>query len=71
MPKLSPHFQSRKPSSIRMAQIEFLKRTDPAKDGAGAIKAINVSIGDVSLPMHPKMQERMFALNGEASPFKK
>lgn len=62
MPKLSPHFQNRKPSSIRMAQIEFLKRTDQ-------VKAINVSIGDVSLPMHPKMQERMFHLQDEKSPF--
>lgn len=64
MPKLSPHFQNRKPSSIRMAQIEFLKRTD-------GVQAINVSIGDVSLPMHPKMQERMFHLDSEQSPFKK
>jgi hypothetical protein len=63
MPKLSPHFQNRKPSSIRMAQIEFLKRTDK-------VQAINVSIGDVSLPMHPKMQERMFSLESETSPFK-
>ncbi|HMS91064.1 MAG TPA: aminotransferase class I/II-fold pyridoxal phosphate-dependent enzyme [Candidatus Absconditabacterales bacterium] len=64
MTKLSSHFQNRKPSSIRMAQIEFLKRTDN-------VQAINVSIGDVSLPMHPKMQERMFHLQNEESPFKK
>lgn len=63
MPKLSSHFQNRKPSSIRMAQIEFLKRLDQTK-------AINVSIGDVSLPMYPKMQERMFHLQSEESPFK-
>ena len=63
MPKLSSHFQNRKPSSIRMAQIEFLKRTDN-------VEAVNVSIGDVSLPMHPKMQERMFHLNSKESPFK-
>ena len=63
MPKLSSHFQNRKPSSIRMAQIEFLKRTDN-------VEAINVSIGDVSLPMHPKMQERMIHLDDEKSPFK-
>ena len=63
MPKLSPHFQNRKPSSIRMAQIEFLKRTD-------GVWAVNVSIGDVSLPMHPKMQERMFHLDSEQSSFK-
>ena len=46
-----------------MAQIEFLKRTDN-------VQAINVSIGDVSLPMHPQMQERMTHLNDEKSPFK-
>ncbi len=46
-----------------MAQIEFLKRQDKTK-------AINVSIGDVSLPMYPKMQERMFHLQDEKSPFK-
>ena len=46
-----------------MAQIEFLKRTDN-------VEAINVSIGDVSLPMHPKMQERMIHLDDEKSPFK-
>ncbi len=63
MPKLSSHFQNRKPSSIRMAQIEFLKRTDK-------VQAMNVSIGDVSLPMHPKMQERMTHLDDEKSPFK-
>jgi len=33
--------------------MEFAKRTD-------GVKAINVSIGNVSLPMHPAMQERMF-----------
>ncbi len=46
-----------------MAQIEFLKRIDD-------VEAINVSIGDVSLPMHPKMQERMFHLDDKESPFK-
>ena len=46
-----------------MAQIEFLKRTDN-------VQAINVSIGDVSLPMHPKMIERMTHLDDEKSPFK-
>jgi len=37
MPKLSKHFQSRKPSAIRTAQIEFMKRTDDTK-------AINTAI---------------------------
>ncbi|MCA9391946.1 aminotransferase class I/II-fold pyridoxal phosphate-dependent enzyme [candidate division WWE3 bacterium] len=63
MPKVSEHFASLKPSAIRRAQIEFEKRTD-------GVKAINVAIGNVTLPMHPAMQERMFHLNSEISPFK-
>ena len=63
MGKISAHFQSRKPSAIRLAQIEFMKR----KDG---IKAVNTAIGNVSLPMHPAMQERAFNLGSEESPFK-
>ncbi|HKL43869.1 MAG TPA: aminotransferase class I/II-fold pyridoxal phosphate-dependent enzyme [Candidatus Absconditabacterales bacterium] len=63
MPKLSKHFQSRKPSAIRTAQIEFMKRTDD-------IKAINTAIGNVSLPAHPAMQKRMFDLQNNNSPFK-
>jgi aspartate aminotransferase len=63
MGKISAHFQSRKPSAIRLAQIEFMKRKDH-------IKNINTAIGNVSLPMHPAMQERMFNLSSEKSPFK-
>jgi len=55
MPTLSKYFASKQPSAIRMAQMEFAKRTD-------GIQAINVSVGNVSLPMHPAMQERMFHL---------
>ncbi|MBU1974876.1 MAG: aminotransferase class I/II-fold pyridoxal phosphate-dependent enzyme [Nanoarchaeota archaeon] len=62
MVEISEHFKSRQPSAIRLAQLEFLKR----KDGA---KAVNVAIGNVSLPMHPAMQERMFNLKKD-SPFK-
>jgi len=62
-PELSAHFKSRTPSAIRLAQIEFAKRND-------GTKAINTAIGNVSLPMHPAMQERMFNLNSEESPFK-
>jgi len=51
-PKLSAHFASRKPSVIRLAQIEFAKRTDTTE-------AVNVAIGNVSLPMHPAMTERL------------
>ncbi|MBN2096424.1 aminotransferase class I/II-fold pyridoxal phosphate-dependent enzyme [Candidatus Peregrinibacteria bacterium] len=63
MSKLSAHFQTRTPSAIRLAQIEFLKRND-------GVTAINTAIGNVSLPMHPVMQERMFHLNAPESPFK-
>lgn len=63
IPVMSKHFQSRKPSSIRLAQIEFMKRTDDVKD-------VNTAIGNVSLPAHPAMQKRLFGLNGDNSPFK-
>jgi len=53
-PLISKHFNSRSPSVIRQAQITFSKRKDRNK-----IKVINVAIGNVSLPMHPKMFKRM------------
>jgi len=62
-PIISKYFTQKLPSAIRMAQMEFAKRKDN-------VEAINVSIGNVSLPMHPAMQERMFTLNAETSPFK-
>ena len=62
-PKLSKHFEEREPSDIRLAQIEFAKRTVKPE-------AINVAIGNVSLPMHPAMQERKSAPDAEDSPFK-
>lgn len=61
--ELSEHFKWRKPSAIRLAQIEFMKRRDD-------VQAINVAIGNVSLPMHPAMQKRMFNLGSVDSPFK-
>ena len=62
-PSMSLHFQGRKPSAIRTSQIEFAKRTD-------SVKAINTAIGNVTLPTHPAMQERMFNLKSDSSPFK-
>jgi len=62
MPKLSAHFASRQPSVIRISQIKFAERTDDTQ-------AINVAIGNVSLPMHPAMIERMKALGAPDSPF--
>ena len=64
MPKLSPLFENRKPSNIRLASIEFAKRTDN-------VKAISVAIGNVSLPMHPAMIKRMENLSNSDSPFTK
>lgn len=61
-PRLSLHYQNRVPSAIRLTQIEFLKRTDK-------VVAINTAIGNVSLPMHPAMVKRMFALDASESPF--
>ncbi len=61
-PRLSEHFASRQPSVIRLAQIEFAKRQDDTRD-------LNVAIGNVSLPMHPAMQERMANLKSDGTPF--
>lgn len=62
-PQLSEHFIGRQPSSIRLAQIEFAKRQDNTR-------ALNVAIGNVSLPMHPALQKRMKHLGGPDSPFR-
>ena len=62
-PEMSAHFKARKPSAIRVAQIRFMERSDDCR-------AINTAIGNVSLPMHPVMQERLFHLDAEYSPFK-
>ena len=61
-PVLSEHFASRQPSGIRIAGIRFEQRETPAK-------ALNTAIGNVSLPMHPAMQERMRNLGSPVSPF--
>jgi aspartate aminotransferase len=62
-PQLSSFFRSREPSVIRTAQIEFRKRRDGAE-------AVNVAIGNVSLPMHPAMIRRMEDLRAGGSPFR-
>ncbi|MFZ5969943.1 MAG: pyridoxal phosphate-dependent aminotransferase [Bacillota bacterium] len=64
-PILSDHFQSRKPSSVRLAQMKYEERK--VKPEA----VINVGIGNVSLPTNPAMQKRMFALDAPESPFAK
>lgn len=63
MPPLSQHFQKRQPSAIRVAGIRFAQRKDECE-------AVNVAIGNVSLPMHGSLRDRMMSLNEERSPFK-
>ncbi len=62
-PSMSDHFASRQPSVIRISQIKFAQRGDDTQ-------AINVAIGNVSLPMHPAMIERLHQLDGPDSPFR-
>ncbi|QQS39133.1 aminotransferase class I/II-fold pyridoxal phosphate-dependent enzyme [Candidatus Woesebacteria bacterium] len=61
-PVFSDHFENIQPSVIRVAQIIFSKR----KDG---VKAINAAIGNVTLPIHPAMFDKMKHLTGQESPF--
>ncbi len=61
--QMSSHFKNRKPSPIRAAQLSFLERKDEIDD-------VNVAIGNVSLPMHPAMIERMRTIGEGESPFK-
>lgn len=63
MPSLSEHIRTRNPSAIRLAGIRFAGRQDGAR-------AINVAIGNVSLPMHPALTRRLRALGGPESPFR-
>ncbi len=62
-PTLSEHFRGRAPSGIRIAGMRFAERKDDTE-------AVNVAIGNVSLPMHPAMIDRLGDLRGEDSPFK-
>ncbi len=62
-PVLSAHFRSRQPSSIRIAQLKHLERTD-------GVEAVNVAIGNVSLPMHPAMIRRLHNLDAADCPFR-
>lgn len=62
-PPLSEHFAQRAPSAIRAAGIRFAERRD------GTV-ALNVAIGNVSLPMHPAMSRRLITLGEPESPFR-
>ncbi len=61
---VSEHFKSRKPSAVRLAQMTYEARANKPE------AVINVGIGNVSLPTNPAMQERLFNLAADASPFK-
>ncbi|HLR92162.1 MAG TPA: aminotransferase class I/II-fold pyridoxal phosphate-dependent enzyme [Atopostipes sp.] len=50
--KVSTYFESKKPSDVRLGSIKVEKRTD-------SVELINCAIGNVSLPMYPKMIERL------------
>jgi len=63
-PVLSEHFRSREPSAIRVAGLRFAERGDDTR-------AINVAIGNVSLPMHPAMIERLDRMRAPGSPFER
>lgn len=61
-PRLSAHFAGRQPSAIRVAGIRFAGRQD-------STEAVNVAIGNVSLPMHPAMTRRLESITEAPSPF--
>ncbi|MBF0207822.1 MAG: aminotransferase class I/II-fold pyridoxal phosphate-dependent enzyme [Oligoflexia bacterium] len=67
LPKLSDHFAARKPSAIRLAQIEFMRRL--TQNTNEKIEVVNTAIGNVSLPMHPAMQKRLRELGQEGASF--
>jgi aspartate aminotransferase len=61
-PELSDLFKKRSPSAIRLAQIEFMKRTD-------GVDSVNTAIGNVSLPVHPALKKRIDNLLSPDGPF--
>jgi aspartate aminotransferase len=64
-PIMSAHFESRKPSDVRLAQMKYDEREKKPE------AVINVGIGNVSLPTNPAMMKRMFNLDAPESPFSK
>ena len=63
-PNISEHYQQREPFAIRKAQFLFDSRKDKKN-----IEAINLAIGNIALPMHPIMIERMNSLDRGNSSF--
>lgn len=62
-PVMSRYFQENQPSAVRMAFELFMRRTDGVKI------AYRTDIGNVSLKMHPAIQDRLFHLDAQGSPF--
>ena len=63
-PSLSEHYINRQPSAIRKAQILFQSRADKHE-----VEVVNLAIGNISLPMHSKMLNRLNRLGIPNSPF--
>ena len=51
-PVLSNYFRNKKPSDVRLGSLKFAKREDN-------VELVNCAIGNVTLPMYPKMMERL------------
>ena len=63
-PSLSEQYIKRQPSAIRKAQILFESRPDKHE-----VEVVNLAIGNISLPMHPRMLNRLNRLGASDSPF--
>lgn len=61
-PQMSTYYANKKPSGVRMAHLKYEKRTDD-------VALVNGAIGNVSLPMHPKMIERLHQVGQPGSGF--
>lgn len=61
-PVISNYFKSKKPSDVRLGSLKFAKREDN-------VKLVNCAIGNVTLPMYPKMMERLVHIGQEGYGF--
>lgn len=61
-PQISQYYANKKPSGVRMANLKYERREDQ-------VELINGAIGNVSLPMHPKMIERLHQVGQPGSGF--
>lgn len=63
-PTISKLFLDRHPSVLRQAKLVYDQRSD-----RNQVDVINLAIGNVILPIHPAMQQRMKNLGSASSPF--